>query len=254
MLAVAWRDAWRKPALLFRGRLQERGLSQVFPDNQTLERFLVNLVGCCGLLLAAAIALLICARSTVIMISTGLTLAAAATASIYALGIFLHATRLLAIRAVQEKYRRLWSGEDDVHDPAERGEDDVHDPAEHHVREIDQRAWNQIVLGEILMESLPSMTLNMFNMRAMQGNLNQPMTYPAMISIGVSALAIARHLYRFVYWMCVRGRSLADVPADPASIREVAFAGASHAAEVGEAAAAPVGPAAVRIGVSLPGA
>ena len=221
MLAVAWRGVWMKPALWLKGRLQYRGVSQVFRENHTLEKFLVNLIVCCGLLLSAAIALLICGLTTMIIILTGLALAAAAAAAIYALGLFLHATRLLAIKTVHEKYHGLWCGPDSVHDTAE-----------HLVEEIDQRVWNQIVLGEVLFEALPSMALNAYNMRAMQTTFNQPISYPAIISITVSAFAVSRHLYRFVYWMGVHGRVLADVPADPATKTAAVRACASHGEEV----------------------
>eukprot|EP00746_Dinoflagellata_sp_MGD_P065299 gnl/MRDRNA2_/MRDRNA2_27212_c0_seq1.p1 gnl/MRDRNA2_/MRDRNA2_27212_c0~~gnl/MRDRNA2_/MRDRNA2_27212_c0_seq1.p1 ORF type:complete len:578 (-),score=73.27 gnl/MRDRNA2_/MRDRNA2_27212_c0_seq1:181-1914(-) len=186
-------------------RLKEKGIYQHYTWEEiegSLEMMLLNILSAFGLLVLV-----------ILGVPPALILWMVEIVGLLLLGVFLHATRFLAIFKVQNWYLRAWGFDMEIDEA--NSECGVH-PA----------TWNWIVFYEFLGESLPCLACNISNMIALQSAGAKSITIPGILALCSSGYMAIRLGFRFNYWR-KQGKSVAEVPIQLATEKAAASAAAA---------------------------
>lgn len=244
-LAMLWQGLWLEWPI---SRLRSNGLAQCWPVDNRLELLIANLVAvaciCSTLMLAIGLSLLLSLVAVIgwCLATFALVLAAAISVpvvllSLIGIGMVLHATRLLAVDGVRMRYQQLWT------------EVDVGAASDTFSWDLDKLTWDRIVLGELVLESIPQLGLNIFNITSMTtATSTNGFTWVASLSMAMNLCVILKIGYRFCFdTRCCRRRLGSGEPR-PATKAELAMNIGTTKLKLAEAGGLRESAAAVEIG------
>ena len=266
MAGIQYAQNSTTPTIRIFGMLRTQGCSPVYKtvDGELLYA-LANLGATSALVIALIVATIMSMITATLAITLSSVLASAlalvATAAIFIAGILMHSARVLILKSAHAKYLSLWQGGVTVADDGDQ---------------IDPALYNRVMLGELMLECLPSLALNITNMTMMNAVYGVAPSWMALWSAACSSFMVLRLLFRFAYYMGHKRVPLSEVrlpggvgTGEEAKKRESRVAGTAHVTElalevggpsekvgdvVGAAADAGMGFSAAGVGVTVIGA